>query len=120
MRTEPNTTIRPKMQFLQRMREYLHSNPKKHWRIIAHIQNISDKILTFIGVSFFHLKEVNPIGKLFIEHASILYGSIVFFLFGILCIEYVWRVQPKFLRLTVFILSVVITTNTYLLIKEAL
>lgn len=116
MHKQPIAKIRDTLQFLQRMYNRLYATTTK-WRIIAHVANLADKILTFAGITMYHLQEINPIGKLFLGDTISHFGIIAFFLYGVLAIEYISRVKPKIMPFSVSLLTIAIGTNTYLLLR---
>lgn len=118
MPKQPFIALRNTLSFLQRVYNRLYGTPTK-WRIISHVANLFDKVLTFIGITLYHLHETNPIGKVFLGEGTSLFGIVAFFIFGIMCIEYINRVRPKWLMAESALLIVVVGSNLILILRGA-
>lgn len=115
MQEQPSTTIRKPMQVIQRMHDRLYATTRR-WRFIAHIGNVTDKILTIIGITMYHLQEINPIGRLFLGESVSFFGIIAFYLYGVLVIEYLHKNKPKILPFSAILLMVAVGVNAYLIL----
>lgn len=119
VRGKPRLTLRQPLQHLRRMHQHMYQASARH-RTLAHLQNAIDKILTLIGITIFHLKEVNPVGKLLLGFYNPLFGIVLFFLFGVFCVEYTFRKNTFMRGYLVPLMSLTIFNNLVIIAWGAL
>lgn len=87
----------------------------KKWHLTAQIGNVLDKITTFIGVGVLGVPEANPLIRIAMEYYGITLGLIISLLITILSL-YVSRKRKKYLIGYTIIVSVVVSSNMWLII----
>lgn len=116
MLTKSRLEVRTIMQQLPRMYDQMHTEiTKPRWRIIAHLSNLAEKTLTYIGIQYYAGTDLNPIGEYFIKKTNTPIGIIIFLLLSALSIEWVWQRKSKMITSELFFLFLFLFANMHVL-----